>query len=67
MSSSKSSTLTLSQRERRRSAVRSVVVLIIALICAVPLWYILINTFKTVPDMVEPNSPVKLVRVATGP
>lgn len=52
MSSSKSSTLTLSQRERQRSAVRSVVVLIIALICAVPLWYILINTFKTVPDMV---------------
>ncbi|MCT6810065.1 MAG: carbohydrate ABC transporter permease [Bifidobacterium sp.] len=51
MSSSKSSTLTLSQRERRRSTVRSVVVLIIALICAVPLWYILINTFKTVPDM----------------
>lgn len=51
MSSSKSPTLTLSQRERRRSAVRSVVVLIIALICAVPLWYILINTFKTVPDM----------------
>ena len=51
MSSSKSSTLTLSQRERRRSVVRSVVVLIIALICAVPLWYILINTFKTVPDM----------------
>lgn len=51
MSSSKSSTLTLSQRERQRSAVRSVVVLIIALICAVPLWYILINTFKTVPDM----------------
>lgn len=51
MSSSKSSTMTLSQRERQRSAVRSVVVLIIALICAVPLWYILINTFKTVPDM----------------
>ncbi|WP_416517577.1 carbohydrate ABC transporter permease [Bifidobacterium asteroides] len=51
MSSSKNSTLTLSQRERRRSVVRSVVVLIIALICAVPLWYILINTFKTVPDM----------------
>ncbi|WLT10835.1 carbohydrate ABC transporter permease [Bifidobacterium asteroides] len=51
MSSKKSSTLTLSQRERRRSAVRSVVVLIIALICAVPLWYILINTFKTIPDM----------------
>ena len=51
MSSSKSLTLTLSQRERRRSVVRSAVVLIIALICAVPLWYILINTFKTVPDM----------------
>ena len=51
MSNSKSSTLTLGQRERRRSVVRSVVVLIIALICAVPLWYILINTFKTVPDM----------------
>lgn len=51
MSSNKGSTLTLSQRERRRSTVRSVVVLIIALICAVPLWYILINTFKTIPDM----------------
>ena len=51
MSSNKGSTLTLSQRERRRSTVRSVAVLIIALICAVPLWYILINTFKTIPDM----------------
>ena len=42
---------TLEQCERRRSIVRSIVVLVIALICAVPLWYILINTFKTVPDM----------------
>ncbi|WP_144418957.1 carbohydrate ABC transporter permease [Bifidobacterium actinocoloniiforme] len=43
--------LTLTQRERRRSVVRSVVVLAITLVCAVPLWYIIINTFKTIPDM----------------
>lgn len=34
-----------------RSLIRSIVVLSIGLICALPLWYILINTFKTVPDM----------------
>lgn len=52
--------LTLEQRERRRSVVRSLVVLAIALICAVPLWYILINTFKTVPDMA--TNPLGLPR-----
>lgn len=41
----------LSRRERRHSVVRSIVVLAITLICAVPLWYIVINTFKTVGDM----------------
>ena len=51
---------TLEQRGRRRSAVRSLVVLAIALICAVPLWYILINTFKTVPDMA--TNPLGLPR-----
>lgn len=52
--------LTLEQHERRRSVVRSLVVLAIALICAVPLWYILINTFKTVPDMA--TNPLGLPR-----
>lgn len=52
--------LTLEQRERRRSVVRSLMVLAIALICAVPLWYILINTFKTVPDMA--TNPLGLPR-----
>ena len=38
-------------RKRIGSAVTSVVMIVIALICAVPLWYIVINTFKTIPDM----------------
>lgn len=38
-------------RKRIGSAVTSVVMILIALVCAVPLWYILINTFKTIPDM----------------
>ncbi|MCI1978345.1 MAG: carbohydrate ABC transporter permease [Bifidobacteriaceae bacterium] len=41
----------MSRHERRHSVVRSIVVLAITLICAVPLWYIVINTFKTVGDM----------------
>jgi raffinose/stachyose/melibiose transport system permease protein len=51
---------TLTQRERTRSVVRSIVVLIITLICAVPLWYIVINTFKTVSDMT--TNPLGLPR-----
>ncbi|KFI92112.1 multiple sugar-binding transport system permease [Bifidobacterium saguini DSM 23967] len=43
--------LSLSQRERIRSAIRSVVVIAIALICAVPLYVVVINTFKNSGDM----------------
>lgn len=38
-------------RRRIGSAITSVVMIAIALVCAVPLWYIIINTFKTIPDM----------------
>lgn len=38
-------------RRRIGSAVTSVVMIALALVCAVPLWYIVINTFKTIPDM----------------
>ena len=43
--------MTLSQREAARSALRSVVVLALALVCAIPLWYIVINSFKTTTEM----------------
>lgn len=38
-------------RRRVRSVVTSVVMIAIALACAIPLWYIIINTFKSIPDM----------------
>lgn len=38
-------------RRRIGSVVTSVVMIALALVCAVPLWYIVINTFKTIPDM----------------
>ena len=38
-------------RKRIGSAATSIVMIAIALLCAVPLWYIIINTFKTIPDM----------------
>lgn len=38
-------------RKRISSAITSIVMIAIALICAIPLWYIVINTFKTIPDM----------------
>lgn len=41
----------VSREKRIRSAAKSILVLALALICAVPLWYIVINTFKTIPDM----------------
>lgn len=40
--------MTFTARKRIGSAVTSVV---ISLVCAVPLWYIVINTFKTIADM----------------
>lgn len=43
--------MNLTTRKRIGSVVTSVVMIAIALICAVPLWYIVINTFKTIPDM----------------
>ncbi|WP_291530936.1 carbohydrate ABC transporter permease [Bifidobacterium sp. UBA4282] len=38
-------------RRRIGSVITSVVMIALALLCAVPLWYIVINTFKTIPDM----------------
>lgn len=50
-STQKTNRLTLSRRKSIISGVTSVVMIAIALICAIPLWYIIINTFKTIPDM----------------
>ena len=43
--------MSLTGRKKLHMTVRSIVMLAITLICAVPLWYIVINTFKTIPDM----------------
>lgn len=43
--------MTFTTRKRITSAILSVVMIAIAVVCAVPLWYIVINTFKTIPDM----------------
>ena len=47
----KSKGMTFTARKRIGSAVTSVVMIAISLVCAVPLWYIVINTFKTIADM----------------
>lgn len=46
-----------------RSAATSIIMVLIALVCAVPLWYIVINTFKTIPDMA--SNPLGLPRLWT--
>lgn len=51
VSSPKGSGMTFTTRKRIGSLVTSVVMILVALVCAVPLWYIVINTFKTIPDM----------------
>jgi raffinose/stachyose/melibiose transport system permease protein len=43
--------MTFTARKRIGSAATSIVMIAIALVCAVPLWYIVINTFKTIADM----------------
>lgn len=43
--------MTFTARKRITSAILSVVMIAVAVVCAVPLWYIVINTFKTIPDM----------------
>lgn len=43
--------MSLHQRERIRSIIRSVVVVALALVCAVPLYVVVINTFKTNGEM----------------
>ncbi len=43
--------MTFTTRKRITSAILSVVMIAVAVVCAVPLWYIVINTFKTIPDM----------------
>ncbi|KAB8287234.1 ABC transporter, permease protein [Bifidobacterium ramosum] len=47
----KSKGLGKSGRERVGYWVRTVIILALALICAIPLWYVVINTFKTSKDM----------------
>ncbi len=43
--------MTFTARKRIGSVVTSIVMIAISLVCAVPLWYIVINTFKTIADM----------------
>ncbi|MBF9695350.1 carbohydrate ABC transporter permease [Bifidobacterium dentium] len=43
--------MTFTARKRIGSAMTSIVMIAISLVCAVPLWYIVINTFKTIADM----------------
>lgn len=43
--------MTFTVRKRIGSVVTSIVMIAISLVCAVPLWYIVINTFKTIADM----------------
>lgn len=43
--------MTFTARKRIGSAVTSIVMIAISLVYAVPLWYIVINTFKTIADM----------------
>lgn len=47
----KASNLGRSARERRESILRSAIILPITIVCAIPLWYVVINTFKTINDM----------------
>ncbi len=45
--------MTLSARRRLHSAILSVVMILLALICAIPLWIIFINSFKTSGEMMK--------------
>ena len=51
VSSPKGSGMTFTTRKRIGSLVTSVVMILVALVCAVPLWYIVINSFKTTTEM----------------
>lgn len=43
--------MTYSQRELVHKVIRTVVVFVLALICAIPLWYVVVSSFKTSVDM----------------
>ncbi len=43
--------MNITQRRRLHNGILAVVILLLALICAIPLWVILINSFKTPSDM----------------
>lgn len=45
--------MTPSQRELVRKIFRTIVVLGLALICAVPLYYVIVSSFKTSIDMIK--------------
>lgn len=43
--------MNITQRRRLHNGILAVIILLLALICAIPLWVILINSFKTPSDM----------------
>ncbi|MSS13342.1 carbohydrate ABC transporter permease [Bifidobacterium tsurumiense] len=43
--------LTPKSRKRLGSAATSIIMIALTLLCSIPLWYIVINTFKTIADM----------------
>lgn len=43
--------MNITQRRRLHNGILAVVILLLALICAIPLWVVLINSFKTPSDM----------------
>lgn len=43
--------MNITQRRRLHNGILAVVILLLALICAIPLWVIIINSFKTPSDM----------------
>jgi raffinose/stachyose/melibiose transport system permease protein len=45
--------MTLTARRRLHNAILSVVIILLALICAIPLWIIFINSFKTSGEMMK--------------
>ncbi|MCT6837926.1 MAG: carbohydrate ABC transporter permease [Bifidobacteriales bacterium] len=45
--------MTFIQRERLQRIVRSIIVLVLALVCALPLWYVLVSSFKNSIDMIK--------------
>lgn len=43
--------MNFTKRKRISRLITSIVMIALAIVCALPLWYIVINSFKTIPDM----------------